>query len=543
MKRVASRAVAEMDRRELLTLLLGSVLGAQACRRRRPRPIPGQVIGGNMGLGHRLRHIGDVPETTGSSVHPIVIIGAGIAGLSAAWRLERRGVSNFVVVELETRAGGTSTYGTDGVVPYPWAAHYLPMPQRSHKSLCELLLEMGVVETGFNDELVPLEQYLVRDPEERLFVGNEWVEGLVPTSLLSAADRLQLARFQAIVAQWVAWRDSRGRRAFALPLSLCTDDAEVMALDRISAATWLASKGLVSRPLHWMLEYACRDDYGGSLETTSAWALLFYHAARVPNPGHPSAPFLTWPEGNGRFVRHFERVVGDRLKRAQLVIDVLPEADSVTVTLFDPAIQRYRRMRAEYVILATPSFVVRQIVRSWRDAPPAHYAAFTYSPWLVANLHLKSRPGSRGVPLAWDNVVYNGASLGYVVATHQTLEDDGPTIWTYYQPMIDSDPKLARQRLAAATQAATWDAISAELGGPHPDLESHAAHLDVWRFGHAMIRPAPGFVSGVARRIAAQPFGRLHFAHTDLSGLPLLDEAHFHGVRAADEVVSAMHRA
>jgi hypothetical protein len=55
-----------------------------------------------------------------------------------------------------------------------------------------------------------------------------------------------------------------------------------------------------------------------------------------------------------------------------------------------------------------------------------------------------------------------------------------------------------------------------------------------------MVRPVPGFLWGVDRRKAAEPFGAIHFAHTDLSGLPLLDEAHFHGVRAADAVLERL---
>jgi len=531
---------AALSRRELLTLLLGSTLGMKACQRPRPEPVAGRVVGGRMEVGHRIRHLGNVPETASRRQVPVVIVGGGIAGLSAAWRLERQGEPRYAVLELEASAGGTATYGMDGVVPYPWAAHYLPLPQRHHQSLCALLLEMGVVERGPADSIVPLEACLVREPEERLFVGKQWVDGLIPTPLLTREDQRQMAQFQAIVQHWAGWRDGRGRRAFDLPLARCSSDDEVLQLDRISAASWLDAQQMYSMPLRWMLGYACRDDYGCSLETTSAWALLFYHAARVTDRGQSSAPFLTWPEGNGRIVRHLEAVVGDRLQRDRLVVDVLPEADHVKVTVLDANTNRYEILTAEQVIVATPSFVTRHLVRPFRDDPPPHFSAFSYSPWLVANLHLRRRPRQVGFPIAWDNVVYQGASLGYVVATHQTLQDEGPTIFTYYQPLVDSNPAVARQRLAVAEHAATWDAITAEFGEAHPDLRDHVTRMDVWHFGHAMIRPVPGFISGCARQKAAQPFGRIHFAHTDLSGLPLLDEAHFHGVRAADAVLAAM---
>lgn len=532
-----------LTRREMLCLLLGSTMATAACRSRPPRPIPGRVIGGRLDRGHQVGRLGELPDSAPKRSVPILVVGSGIAGLSAAWRLQRRGEPRFLVLELESQPGGTSTYGKEGIIAHPWGAHYLPVPAPHHESLCALLSEMGVVQAGPDGDVVGVESCLVRDPEERLFVAGEWVEGLEPTPFITPADRREMTQFRQLVGKWAAWRDSRGRRAFDLPLSRCSDDAEVTSLDKISALDWLRMLGFSSRPLRWMLEYACRDDYGTGLHSTSAWALLFYHAARVRPPLQQSAPFLTWPEGNGKIVRHLEHVAGERLQCDRTVVDVQPLEDRVRVTVLDATSNRCEAIEAERVILATPSFVVPHLVRPFRERPPAHYEAFSYSPWLVGNLHLKSRPRSRGFPLAWDNVVYAGASLGYVVATHQTLEDDGPTIWTYYQPMIDSDLKLARTRLAAADQVSAWDALVAELSPAHPNLVECSTRLDVWHFGHAMIRPVPGFVTGQARRKASEPFRRIHFAHTDLSGVALLDEAHFHGVRAADEVLFAMRNA
>jgi glycine/D-amino acid oxidase-like deaminating enzyme len=465
-------------------------------------------------------------------------VGGGIAGLSAAWQLLRSGHDDFIVLELEPRAGGTSTYGTDGVVPYPWAAHYLPLPNREHASLCDLLDEMGVIERASSGEWVGREQDLVRDPEERIFAAGEWHEGLLPTPLMNEADFAQWKRFQEVVATYVRFRDARGRRAFTLPIAHCSDAAEIVSLDRVSAADWLSREGFRSKPLRWFLEYGCRDDYGTSLEQTSAWALIFYHAARVREPQGPSAPFLTWPEGNGRVVRHLARRIGARLEENKLALDVTQDGTSAKIVVLDARSERLEVIEAKHVILATPTFVTKHLVRSYRERVPSHFDAFSYSPWLVANLHLEGRPTSKGYPLAWDNVVYGGASLGYVVATHQTLDDDGRTVFTYYQPFVDSDPKLARYRLAAADHASAWDAVVAELTPAHTDLVSKVSRMDVWHWGHAMVRPVPGLIFGEARRRANESDGALHFAHTDLSGVALLDEAHFHGVRAANAVLA-----
>jgi hypothetical protein len=71
-------------------------------------------------------------------------------------------------------------------------------------------------------------------------------------------------------------------------------------------------------------------------------------------------------------------------------------------------------------------------------------------------------------------------------------------------------------------------------------LSSLVTRLDVMRWGHAMIRPQPGFLWGASRRAAAQPLRGIHFAHSDLSGLPLCEEAFDQGERAAREALAAL---
>src|SRR5262249_33531803 len=153
--------------------------------------------------------------------------------------------------------------------------------------------------------------------------------------------------------------------------------------------------------------------------------------------------------------------------------------------------------------------------------------AFDYGAWMVANLHLKTRPTSRGAPFAWDNVLYDSPSLGYVVATHQRGLDHGPTIWTYYYPLTDDDAKEGRKRLLAPDHAGWCDVILSDLARAHTGLSDAVERIDVWRWGHAMVRPKPGFIWGGARAKAKEPMGRLHFAHTDLSGVALFEEAHY----------------
>ncbi len=317
----------------------------------------------------------------------------------------------------------------------------------------------------------------------------------------------------------------------------------MVALDELSAAAWLDERGIRSPLVRWYIEYACKDDYGLSLADTSAWAMLFYFASRVPESGRDSAPFLTWPEGNGRLVAHLSRVAGSRLRTRQLVTEIAAREHEVELAVLDVESEKLSKIIAERVIVAVPKFVARRLLRGSGGEPAPDFGGFSYGSWLVANIHLKRRPKSRGFPFAWDNVLYDSPSLGYVVATHQTLADLGPTVWTYYLPFVDTDIARARTYLAEIDHASACDSVITDLGRAHEDLEDCIDKIDVWRWGHAMVRPTPGFVWSPGRRAASRPRGRVHFAHSDGSAVGLFEEAQHHGIRAAEEVLEQLgHR-
>src|SRR4051794_28660609 len=92
-------------RRDLLAAFLGLPAAALAGCSRRPRmPPEGELVGANLALGHRLLRPPPTPDVWREV--PVVIVGGGVAGLSAAWRLARAGFRDFVVLELETAVGG-----------------------------------------------------------------------------------------------------------------------------------------------------------------------------------------------------------------------------------------------------------------------------------------------------------------------------------------------------------------------------------------------------------------------------------------------------
>lgn len=530
-----------VSRRELLTLLLGAPLAAAACARRtRPALPPGGIVDTGMARAHQLvrdRAPAIAKATSVVSRHRVVIVGAGAAGLAAAWALRRFGIDDVVVLEHCDTAGGTARGESAAPIPHPWGAHYLVAPMREQEELVGLLTDMGAIEGRAPDGSPIVDEALrCREPEERLYYRGRWYEGLYLHAGADAEDRHQHARFRTEVERLAALRDAEGRRGFSCPVSTSSSIPELRALDQLSFAAWLDGQQLSSPRLRWLADYACRDDFALYARDTSAWAGLFYFAARQKSGSHGGQSFITWPEGNARLVAHLARDVDVRLSTT--VTALVPEADGVVVHASGP--EGARALYAQQVVCAVPQFVARRLLPAL--ATRAADDPYDYGAWAVANVHLRARPLTRhgDAPPSWDNVLYDSRSLGYVSATHQAGRDTGATVFTWYYPFCDLDGKQVRETLSRAGQPEWAEVVLADLERAHPEIRELVTRIDIAFWGHGMIRPRVGTMWHPARARRATPLGRVHFAHTDLSGMALFEEAFAHGLRAAREVNAAL---
>ena len=533
----------QFTRRDILKSFLGLPIALAACKSSsETSQIEGEIVGANVSVGHILREMRnvEVPLNNWENVK-VAIIGGGAAGLSAVYKFQKNNFNDFVLLELENKIGGTAQSGENSFVGYPWGAHYLPVPFQENAELISLLDEMNLTEgRNPNGEILIKEQFLCREPEERVFYKGRWYEGLYLHIGASEDDKIQFQNFQKEVDFWVNWRDSQGKRAFVLPVANCSRDAQVSALDKISFGDFLRQKGFTSERLFWYCDYATRDDYGLKLDQTSAWAGLFYFCSRVRKSGEESQPFITFPEGNGRFVNFLADKIRDKIRTKTIALEVIPNEKGVDVIYLNTETNEIRGLRCEKAIFAAPIFTAKYLIRDFKQNAPGFVNEFQHNAWFVANLFLKDRPKNRfakDFPLAWDNVLYESPSLGYVNSTHQKGIDYGQAVFTYYYPM--SAEENGRAKLFALDHAQLSDIILSDLSMAHKDIRDLTTRIDVMRWGHAMISPRPNFLFSGARDEAQKPFRNINFAHSDLSGIALFEEAFYHGIRAANEILGS----
>ena len=470
-------------------------------------------------LGHRLRDRSPFPPPQKTERIETVIVGAGAAGLCAAWHLHRRGYRDFLLLEMEREPGGNARSGRNEVSAFPWAAHYLPVPDPRQKLTRELCRDLGLLEGETWNE-----RHLCHEPRERLFIHGRWQEGIEPSIGLSPEDARQYQRFERIIGEL------RQTGAFRIPMEegLARATPRIRALDRISFRQWLDNNGFASPCLLWFLDYSTRDDYGTSIEDISAWAGLHYFAAREP---HELGP-LTWPEGNGWLVQRLLERIGPRVRTGAMVRSITRAGSRWQVAAGET------RYDAAFVIFAAPTWLA-----SWILDPPPPRWPFAYAPWVVANLTLHRWPENRGLEYAWDNVIYRSPSLGYVIATHQNVKTHQPeTVWTWYMALASGRAADQRRLLLGGDYAYWKEIVLSDLERAHPDIRRCVRRLDIFRIGHAMPRPAPGAIFHPERLRRARHSGSLVFANSDLSALSLFEEALYRGVSAADHILRLASR-
>ncbi len=472
------------------------------------RKIAGGFVNESQGAGHRLRSRGPFRSPVRQERVPLVIVGGGVAGLNAAWRLEKRGFRDFVLLEMEGQPGGVARWGENDITAYPWGAHYVPVPGSKTTLVRELFEDLGVLRDGVWNE-----RYLCFSPQERLYLHARWQEGLEPA--IGGAE--QFKRFEEKIEQF------RRTGQFTVPMA---EGARPSALDRGSMADWMREQGFDSPYLRWYINYACRDDYGAMAAETSAWAGIHYFASREHEEKGP----LTWPEGNGWIVRRLLERVGGHIRTGSPVYRIARDGRRWRVKT--EAVE----YTAECVIFAAPTFVAPYILEDM----PSTVSSFEYSPWLTANLTLDRIPDPEA---AWDNVIYDSPALGYVVATHQTLRrHEERSVWTFYWALARGPATRNRKMLLESNWEYWKEAILKDLERAHPDIRQCVSRIDIMRMGHAMVRPAVGFLSSEERhRLQAAENGVL-FAHSDLSGLSLFEEAQYRGVTAAERALRRLGR-
>ena len=490
--------------------------------------------------GHFLRDRHPLPAPSKFLDTDVVILGSGIAGLTAAWKMNKEGMQNFKMITGPQQFGNAAGGQFDDLT-YPTGAHYLPVPSTEAFHVREILADLGIIvknpqtERPYYDE-----RYLLHAPEERLLRQDRWQEGVIPTEGLATSEIDEQHRFFIEMERLRQLRDATGQRIFAIPSAHSSLDPEWLALDQLTFKAWLDKNNYRAASLHWYLNYCCRDDFGARYDQVSAWAGLHYFCSRTGKAENAeNGAWLTWPGGLQPLARAMDQASGSRGINGT-VYQLTTTSDGVEAHCFEliDGLPKTFVVRARKAICAMPLQVAARVVENMHDFgfDPARHMP-SYSPWLVANFLMKEFPRELpDMPLSWDNVVFDEPGLGYVVSTHQDIRVAPPqkSVFTSYVALSDQTPEQARKWLDQASPAALLKLASADLKAAYGwKFATCVERVEITLRGHAMAIPRPHFRANAGLKALRELDSSILFAHSDLSGFSVFEEAAWWGYRAA----------
>jgi spermidine dehydrogenase len=222
------------------------------------------------------------------------------------------------------------------------------------------------------------------------------------------------------------------------------------------------------------------------------------------------------------------------------------------------------RIKARSVVMAGGGWSTRRVLR---DLPSSHkqaYEHFCYSAALVANVAVRNWKFLYDLGLSggrWFGGLGTWTEVRKVAkfgAASKTIGPDSPTVLTLYVPLFYPGLSTMDQGQKGRLEliSTPFKAYEAQIREQFVDMFSRSgfdalrdiAGLILNRWGHAYVNPGPGFYFGKDGEPAPQqvlrqrPFGRIAFAHCDLTGYPYHPNSIQEGQRAMRQLISVLDK-
>jgi spermidine dehydrogenase len=233
-----------------------------------------------------------------------------------------------------------------------------------------------------------------------------------------------------------------------------------------------------------------------------------------------------------------------RIRLSSTVISVQHAGDPGRAEAVEVIYERGKklyRLRARAAILAGGSWTTKHIVRDLPTACREAYAQFHRSPCLMANVAVRNWRFLHRLGLTecqWFEGIGNSLTVRKV-ATFGTdpaiINPDLPTVLTlkilFSKPGLPIEEQTVRGRTELLTtpfrtyERAIREQFTALFGKAGFDADRDIAGVILNRWGHAYLSPQPGFFFGTGGKpgpgevLRQNPYGRLAFANSDLSGI------------------------
>lgn len=495
-----------------------------------------------------------------------IIVGGGIAGLSAAfYLLRRRPQTRILLLEANSYAGGNS--GRDDLPPLPVAATtataYCYSPDTA------ILRELhGAMNIKWDEHKIPGPQdcYYFDEYAPHVRPGHRgWNIETFLSGLKTAPYESQIVRdLLRSKDDFVRWENKD------VTIRDPADDspAKYDYLSEFSLEHYLTNVLHLHPAVSEFHSVCLIDILGGSAQHVNAHSAISFLATEFSNN------VVAFPGGNSEVARRLSNWLsrpGDLGVSAQVELNAVALRVDAEATISGPNAsviyfkdRMFRRAVAKTVIVAAHSGAARHLVEHLLDGErKAAWAQFNTVPVVVANVAIRT-----AAPLVDLGLGYSQAWWGsrywanFSIAdwlTGERANPDRPTVLTFFGGNRASPEELPEERRKLLQtpfsdyEKSLKEDLSRILSGSKFDFDRDVTAIFLYRWGHGMIMPTPNQLFGnvpgrngrldrskAPRRVACSPLGPILFAGQHREGTPSMESAVNSGYRAANEALALL---
>ncbi len=450
------------------------------------------VEGEDNRICHQVRDGKIFTRPRASARHDVVIVGGGVSGLTAAYRLQHR---DFLLLEKEPHWGGNAYAIEYEGSTYATGSAFLAKDENAYH---------------FSKE-IGLEPLAVNSPDASIIRGE-----LVPDT----------------------WGEGLNQLPYPLPVreSFKKFKKEMLAIDVDKRSRELDNrpfsnfmKGHPEEIKQWWDNYG-PSNWGATSEETAA-GLAVLALQEMVEESHTDDRY-TWPGGLGAITKKLADILqpkyGDRMQTGATTVAVVSEKEEVQVTYVRGG--ELKTVAAKAVIMATPKFITRRIVDGLPDKQSEAMHQIRYIPYPVVNLIFDKPVFNHG----YDTWCPGNTFTDFVVADWVIQKQAGYqqkfNILSCYTPMKEEDRGYLLNEIGARKIAAN---VLSDFQKLMPALNIDPVEVHIYRRGHPLYMSTPGLYTQV-QPLARHPMDRVFFANTDSEGP---ESTTNEGIKAAQRAV------